>query len=236
MTKRKILALALTLSMVAILAIGGTLAYFTDTDTKTNVFTVGNVDITLEETFDPEEAHLIPATGSAQAGTLENGIEKQVWVTNNSGSDDAYVRVHIAIPAILDDGDPTYNASANTLHFNYPDNSVSATEWNWKKSADSTEWNAYKETIDNIEYNVYVVTYQSILEGGESTATKAMHQVYLDSKTTNEQIASINSVLGTNWKIHVFAEGAQADGFANAFDALNTAFGVPSADNNPWAE
>ena len=35
MSKRKILSLALTLCMVAILAVGGTLAYFQDTDTKT---------------------------------------------------------------------------------------------------------------------------------------------------------------------------------------------------------
>ena len=47
MNKRKLLSLALSLSMVAILAVGGTLAYFTDTDAKVNTFTVGNIDIEL---------------------------------------------------------------------------------------------------------------------------------------------------------------------------------------------
>ncbi|MDO5323968.1 MAG: TasA family protein, partial [Clostridia bacterium] len=49
MNKKKVLVLAVSVCLVAILAIGGTLAYFTDTDAKTNTFTVGNVDITLTE-------------------------------------------------------------------------------------------------------------------------------------------------------------------------------------------
>ena len=49
MNKRKILLLASTLLMVAVLAVGGTLAYFTDTDQVTNTFTMGKVDISLDE-------------------------------------------------------------------------------------------------------------------------------------------------------------------------------------------
>ena len=49
MNKRKLLLVALSLCMVAILAMGGTLAYLTDTDAKTNVFTVGNVNIEQNE-------------------------------------------------------------------------------------------------------------------------------------------------------------------------------------------
>ena len=49
MSKRKILALASAVCMVAILAIGGTLAYFTATDTEENTFTVGGVQIDLIE-------------------------------------------------------------------------------------------------------------------------------------------------------------------------------------------
>ena len=56
MSKRKILALASAVCMVAILAIGGTLAYFTDKDEATNTFTTGKVDITLNVEFDKENA------------------------------------------------------------------------------------------------------------------------------------------------------------------------------------
>lgn len=47
--KKKILTAALAVCMLATLVIGMSLAYFTDTDSKTNTFTVGNVDITLTE-------------------------------------------------------------------------------------------------------------------------------------------------------------------------------------------
>ena len=50
MSKKSLLVLAVTLSMVAILAIGGTLAYFTDkTEVVSNTFSVGKVEITLDE-------------------------------------------------------------------------------------------------------------------------------------------------------------------------------------------
>ena len=235
MNKRKVLMLALSLCMVAILAVGGTLAYFTDKDSATNVFTVGNVDIELTENFE-QNAVLVPATGSAQNDTLKNGITKEIFV-ESTGSEEAYVRVHIAIPALLDDGDPNFDASKNVLHFNYYPESVGEGLWDWSKSADDDKfegnWNAYKQTIDGVAYNVYVVTYTTKLEKGDKTES-AMHQVYLDSKVTNEDVTKIKSEIGENWQILVVAEGAQADGFGTAFDALNAAFGTPSAAANPW--
>lgn len=47
--KKKILALTLCVVMAAIAIVGGTLAYFTDTDKATNTFTAGNIDIDLTE-------------------------------------------------------------------------------------------------------------------------------------------------------------------------------------------
>lgn len=81
--RKTVLSTAAVLGVAALIA-GGTIAYFTDTDTKTNVFTVGNVDITLNEKQrgidengckDPNEANLeeftsqviYPIVGSAQA-------------------------------------------------------------------------------------------------------------------------------------------------------------------------
>ena len=48
--QKKILGAALSLVLVALCAVGGTLAWLTDkTDTVTNTFTVGNVSLTLKE-------------------------------------------------------------------------------------------------------------------------------------------------------------------------------------------
>lgn len=89
MSKRKILTLALMLCMVAILAIGGTLAYFTDTDTADNVFTVGNVSIDLTE---PKW----DATGSEEAKEVYPGeaLAKDPTVTND-GKNPCFVRLSV---------------------------------------------------------------------------------------------------------------------------------------------
>ena len=231
--KKKLVTGALLCAFGAVAVTGGTLAYFTDTDAEDNVFTVGNVAIDLVENFDEENAKLIPATGSAQAGTLQNGIKKEVFV-KNTGSEPAYVRTHIAIPAVLDNGNPEFNAGKNALHFNYRPESIGKDKWDWSKTAGAPyegDWNYYEATIDGKAYNVYVVTHEGVLAGkvGDNVVSTvdAMHQVYLDSGVTNEQIAEIKKTLGDNWEIKVVAEGAQEAGFTNAYEALNTAFGVP---------
>ena len=232
--KKKIVTLCLCVALLAVAVIGGTLAYFTDTDSKDNVFVTGNVKIELEENFgdnDPDTPEkLLPATGSAQAGSLKNGITKEVSV-ENVGTEDAFVRVHIAIPSILDNGNPEFDAGKNNLHFNYAKDSIGEGKWDWSKAADDDkftgDWNYYETTVDKVKYNVYVVTYTTAIESGATTPEKAMNQVYLDSKTSNEAIESYVEELGENWHILVVAEGAQAEGFDNAYDALNTAFGVP---------
>lgn len=230
--KKKLLAVSMVAAL-GVTAVGGTLAYFSDTDAQKNTFTTGNVAIDLWEDFGDNDSEgieeLIPAVGSAQNGTLKNGIEKEVYVTN-TGSEDAYVRVHIAIPSILDNAQPDFDASKNVLHFNYSEDSVAEDKWNWSKSVDGTtgsNWNYYTIKIDGIDYNVYVVTYETKLAKDESTVD-AMSQVYLDSKTSNEDITKIKGTLGDNWYIYVAAEGTQAEGFDDAYTALNTAFGNPT--------
>ena len=75
--KKRTLALILALVLVFGAAVGGTIAYLTDTtDPVTNTFTVGKVDITLTETFNTDtdndgtndawKAQLIPGTTYAK--------------------------------------------------------------------------------------------------------------------------------------------------------------------------
>lgn len=47
--KKKITAICLCIALVAIAVVGATLAYFTDTKTATNTFTMGDVKIKLDE-------------------------------------------------------------------------------------------------------------------------------------------------------------------------------------------
>lgn len=100
MNKRKILLLAALLAIVAILGVGGTLAYFTAEDAATNTFTVGNVKIDLTEpNWD--------ASGSADAPEVYPGeaLKKDPTVTN-TGANPCFVRVEVTgLDCLKGDGD-----------------------------------------------------------------------------------------------------------------------------------
>ena len=51
--KRKVIAVALLLCVLAVTVTGTTIAYFTDTKTQTNVFTTGDVKILFTENGEP---------------------------------------------------------------------------------------------------------------------------------------------------------------------------------------
>lgn len=236
MNKRKIFTLALTIAMVAILAIGGSLAYLTDNDAETNVFTVGNVKIDLTENF-TQDAKLMPGSKT------QNNVAKEVFVTN-TGTEDAYVRVFLALPTILDDGDPSFDASKNILHFN--NSNMGAGKWNWSTSIDGNddsgknyvteggEWNFFQTTINNTSYNVYVVTYETALKAGEKTPA-AMDQVYMDGGVSSADMERLTTALGNKWKFEVFAQGVQKQGFETAYDAFKAAYDNGDMPANPWA-
>ena len=249
--KKKIIVLCLVACLAVTAVAGATLAYFTAEDSADNVFTMKGIQVEINEDFDPENAELLPGLD----------INKDVWVTN-TGTTDAYVRVHIAIPAALDDGDPPFNASNNFLHFNFTEDSVQPGQWSWTPEMNEDvgyrgngegNWNYYTATIDGIDYGVYVVTYRTALAAGEQTATTALDKVYVDKSVecvwnaekecyeytdtkgniiTPDRFADANG----NIKIKVFAEAAQTATFTDAYDALNTAFGTPGSDGYvaPW--
>ena len=85
MTK-KIIAWALAIVLVVSISIAGTVAYLTDRDSKANVFTVGDVNISLKEDF-AQGSELIPGVN----------IEKSPSVENN-GKNAAYVWATVTVP------------------------------------------------------------------------------------------------------------------------------------------
>ena len=113
--KKKLIAISLVVAMLAVAIVGGSLAYFTDTDEETNTFTIGNVAIDLRETFDEQNAVLRPGSQST------NKIEKKVWI-ENTGSENAYVWYEWYIPSELDSTDGSTGTN-NVLHVNSNGNS-----------------------------------------------------------------------------------------------------------------
>lgn len=103
MTKKKIVSLCLAAVLVVMAIAGATVAYFTDTKTAENTFTVGNVDITLTE---PNWE----GSGKEDAPEVYPGepLAKDPTVTN-VGSNPCFVRISVAnLKQFGDKGDITY--------------------------------------------------------------------------------------------------------------------------------
>ena len=82
--KKKRISLVMALVLVLTCVIGGTLAYLTaKTNSVTNTFTVGNIDITLAETT--TDYKMVPG----------NTIAKDPTVTVNAGSEACWLFVKI---------------------------------------------------------------------------------------------------------------------------------------------
>lgn len=82
--KKKLTALCLVLALGVTAIIGGTLAYFTDTDKATNVMTVGNVDVTLYES----KLHRTPAKGQyLEWEGQENPVQDQTIIDEYTNGD-----------------------------------------------------------------------------------------------------------------------------------------------------
>ena len=256
--KKKLTLVVTCVVLVAAMVIGGTLAYFTDTDDATNTFAVGNVKIDLieqqrgENGLVPFEQNkkLYPIVGSAQGDKDEYGmpiaknyVDKMVTI-ENTGSEKAYIRAYFAIPSALDDGYETFNAGMNTLHFNFgnkvaEDGTITSTygnEWNWQHNG---KWNYFETTIDDIAYNVYYADYYQAVDAG-ATTEQFVQGVYLDKSFDMKDGKcyafgkEVTLDAGWDWSkvsCPVFAVACQAEGFASADEAITAAFG---ANYNPW--
>ena len=207
MNKRKILMLVAMLCMVAILGIGGTLAYLTDTDQAENVFTVGNVKIEQKETdnngqpFEQNQV-IMPIINAGKKYEDPNYVWKNVTV-KNTGKSAAYVRTFIAIPSL--DANNDGNASNNWLHWNAyaADDKTPANSWYWGTQQNQVMWdysttgkdtNKFTTTIDGKEYVVFVATHTTPLAAdpngngdGDETAP-CLRGFYLDSSVDNEWV------------------------------------------------
>ena len=149
MKNRKMVKGIALAAMVAALAAGGTAAYLTDFESATNSFTVGKVDIELDEpNWKPDDnTKLVPT----------QVIKKDPFV-KNLGVNDAFVYLEVSVPVrnvITAALDGTRNAQAKTEVFSYTKNK----EWTQMER---------KEIGQNM---VYTYAYNSILKPGEKTTT-----------------------------------------------------------------
>lgn len=224
--KKKFLAFGLVVCLAVIAIAGASLAYFTDTDTATNEFVSGKVDITLNEVFDKETAQLIPGVD----------IQKDVTISLSDDSVESYVWYTYAIPAVLDNAD----ASLNIVHVNhagrnwlgYQNDQKYWAEGQTEATPEDQCWIIdnkviEQKEIDGVVYNVYVVLYNGTLEAGEET-TVGMTKVYCDTKVDFDNATGEYTINGqpigfdlNNVKIIVTAYGIQAATFDDVYAAYD---------------
>ena len=253
--KKKLTAIFLCVALVAIAIVGASLAYFTDTDKATNTFTAGGVEIKLIEQ-QRNAAHtaledfengknLMPIVGSAQGEqetvggvklpTAKNYVDK-IMTIKNTGKSDAYVRIFVAVPTALQNGQTPNAPRYDVLHWNFNGDSCAEGQWTDEIVV------ANPTVINGVEYKIYSRTYTTALEANEVTATPAYIGFYLD-KTVDMTADGEYTVdwgngpevidydLSEGVEIPVFAQAIQAEGF----DSAEAAFAASGLPTNPWA-
>lgn len=254
--KKKILALAMAVCLIAVAVTGFTLAYFTDTDSATNTMTSGSVKIEQYEKdrngdeFEQEQT-LIPAVYYAKK-TVDN---EEAWVPYNSkegvspAKDGKANDVDIwdkSVRNVIDKFVTVENTGSESAFvrtiFLIDDKKSNlildedvGMYWEYYGDAVKYNWNtdgitystADYVTINDVDYKVIVATYNEALAADEKSAP-SLCQFYLDPTTENEWYDNMDS---DNFNIRVLSQAVQEQGFDDAATALKIAFGDVTAEN-----
>ena len=216
MNKRRILAAAMALCIVAIIAVGATMAYLTYADTAKNTFTVGNVEIKLlESSLHRENAGV--ANGATSTSELWSDVEK-LGSGNTSpykAGDTFYTDAQIEANAAeykceyvkLNPGQSYHkmpyvkNTGANDAYIRIrvmiPADLDTAILNSSMYTSSAMIKNEFTMVYDNsgkvdrkgVKYNVYTFTRIDPLESGKLTYWNVWGTIHMDADVTNEELA-----------------------------------------------
>ena len=218
MNKRRILAAAMALCIVAIIAVGATMAYLTYTDTAKNTFTVGNVEIKLlESSLHRENAGV--ANGATSTSELWSDVAKEGTgnTSKYKAGDTFYTDAQIEANAAeykcdnvkLNPGQSYHkmpyvkNTGANNAYIRIRvmipanlDTAILNSSMYTSTALNNKEFTmAYDNSgtvdRDGIKYNVYTFTRIDPLAAGELTYWNVWGTVHMDTDVTNEELNSL---------------------------------------------
>lgn len=259
MKKKTILVAAIAVMLVAALVVGGTLAYFTDTKSAKNTFTVGNVKIDLlESSLHRENAGI--ANGATSDSELWSDVEK--LGSNNTSpykaGDTFYTDEQIKANAEkytcdnvkLNPGESYHkmpyvvNTGKNYAYIRIRvmipadlDTAILNSSMYTTTALNNKEFTkAYDNTgavvRDGVKYNVYTFTRIAPLKAGEMTYWNVWGTIHMDTDVTNEEIASLFGE-GKPYADGTFPVLVEADAIqADGFANATAAFAAFDASNN----
>ena len=232
MSKKKIISLCLVVCLLAT-AIGGTLAYFTDTEAAKNVMTMGNVDIEqIEQERSPDgvlqpytQNHtLLPMGGydweevtvnGDSISVLADALDKIVTVKNN-GNSDAYVRTIVALEAGKSEDE------AKSMWYQ----NLAVTDNVASGQVIRDDKNLYVQIGDSW-FAIVVYTYCDAIAAG-TESVPSLTGVGLYPETTKEDVANLEG----DYEVLVVSQAVQASDMGDdAGAALDKAFGDVDATN-----
>jgi len=223
--KKKALAVVICVAMMAAGALA-TYAYLTDTDSNVNTFTVGKVDITLDEAAVNTDGEYVTDETNRVKGNAYHLLPghtyiKDPTVTVVGDSEESYVRMIVTVEnmdklkaALPNEGATSkYYAADGTFLLQMLCNGWDSSKWEFYGYADGI-----KTLEDNsvIQTGVYEFRY---FETVEKSATDTKMDALFDSITVpgeidNTHLAHLDAV-----NIVVEAHAIQADGFDTAAEA-----------------
>ena len=215
MNKRRILAISMSLVIVAILAIGATLAYFTDTKTAINTFTMGDVKIKLDETNvnDPDGDRV----SQNEYDVYPGAVVKKDPIVHNTGKNGAYIRATVNVSNWM-----------NLVAAYYPDFEETFPNEGYKAALNllvgeklGEGWSVVDVEAGDVftigQFDAkFVLKYDGVLASGADT-TPMFENVIIPAGITNASAESFN-------QIKIVAQAMQADGFDTweaAFEAFD---------------
>ena len=243
--KKSLIMLVCALIILTSVAFG-TIAYLTDRASVTNRFTIGNVDIAVDETEVDENGDPVPnpeqdpanpdddykRTEEENEYPLIPGSEyvKDPSLTVKAGSKEAYVRMMVTISNASQ-----IDAIFAELQAQYPDKYANGFEpADYVTGWDSTKWNCVKVTKDETE-NVYTLELR-YFEAVEAAADDDMvlpalfETIKLPGELTNEHLMQLEG-----FAIDVNGHAIQTTGF-NTADEAWAAFDAQMTVTNSGSE
>ena len=238
---KKVVALALCAVLLVVGSVTGTMAYLTSQDEVVNTFTVGKVEITLDEkdtdkdSYDKDNVTIDGVVrDKANAYHVIPGavFEKDPVVTVLAGSENSYVRAKVTV---------TYQAAADTI--------IPATFFTtWVDGFDSTVWIPVNENQTKEEFKkklngkevefisrTYELRYKDIVDGYDADKQKAderLAAIFTGIEIPGEGLDNAQIATLEGLQIDVVAHAVQADGFTDAADAWSKTFDKPTTGNN----
>lgn len=204
--KKKLMAIALAVCVVAVLAAGASLAYFTDkTEAANNTFTMGNVKITLDETDLTKDDDSRTAEGNTYTNLYPGMDMVKDPTVHNTGRNDAWVRVIVRVA----NGAAFMDKFAIAPYASSPlEGLTHGLGAGWQITA-STEDTATNDMV-------YTIVYNTVLKPGESTPA-VFEKLYIPATFGNGEMAAITYTSANNESVNGFtmsihAEAIQSEG------------------------